>query len=62
MKLNLRLQIVKTVAEPTSRSVNDLNVFPWGGITSNGITLVNICPVDSTDDLSSHGETWQVKS
>ena len=36
-----------TVAEPTSRSVNDLIVFPWGGITSNGITLVNTCPVDN---------------
>ena len=34
-----------TVAEPTSRSVNDLIVFPWEGITSNGITLVNTCPV-----------------
>ena len=43
----LASSMTDTVAEPTSRSVNDLIVFVWGGITSNGITLVNTCSVDN---------------
>ena len=39
-----------TVIEPPvriSRTIDNLAVFPWGGLTSAGIQLVNTCPVDN---------------
>ena len=28
-------------------TVNNLVVFPWGGLTSDGLTLCNTCPLDN---------------
>lgn len=45
------LSVTRTVtsSNPTTASKQDqeLTVFPWGGLTSNGITLTNTCPLDN---------------
>ena len=43
------LSVASTSCNPTSASEQDqeLTIFPWGGRTSNGITLTNTCPLDN---------------
>lgn len=45
------LSVTRTVtsSNPTTASKQDqeLTVFPWGGLTSNGITLTNTCQLDN---------------
>jgi len=47
----LLLSVTRTAtsSNPTTASKQDqeLTVFPWGGLTSNGITLTNTCPLDN---------------
>ena len=46
----LEASVRNTVIEPPvrlSRAIDNLVVFPWGGLTSAGIQLVNTCPVDN---------------
>ena len=31
----------------TNNEDQELSIFPWGGLTSTGITLTNTCPLDN---------------
>lgn len=43
------LSVTRKSCNPTTASKEDqeLTIFPWGGLTSNGITLSNTCPLDN---------------
>ena len=43
----LACSMTNPAAKQASSNIDDLIVFPWGGITSDGIKLVNTCPVDN---------------
>lgn len=45
----LLLSVTGPASNPKSASQQDheLTIFPWGGLTSTGVTLTNTCPLDN---------------
>lgn len=45
----LLLSVTGPASNPKSASQQDLEltIFPWGGLTSTGVTLTNTCPLDN---------------
>ena len=39
--------LVPSVSGPTCQQEQELTIFPWGGLTSIGISLTNTCPLDN---------------